>query len=158
MKSTFEIIGGAAKKASADLLLIGGYALQVYGYARQTLDVDCLVVSSDANSLRELLCLETYAPIAETGNFIRFQSDSVYLMDIDILLVDRSTMQAMLAESKPCRLQGVDFRTPSLLHLIALKLHAIANNPKRLNRLKHLFAAAVVDQPVMDYCSFHLLK
>ena len=55
-------------------------------------------------------------------------------MDIDILLIDESTMQVMLSKSKEHQLQGIAFQVPSLLHLIALKLHAILNNPKRKNR------------------------
>ncbi len=38
---------------SLELLLIGGYALQAYGVARQTMDVDCLVKADDSGRVLE---------------------------------------------------------------------------------------------------------
>ena len=134
MKSTHEIIFHAANAASAELLLIGGHALQRYGYARQTLDVDALIVASKVEAMTETLGQAGYNPTASTQSFVRFRHDSVYLMDIDILLIDAHTMQRMMSESEQLTLHGNPFRVPSLLHLVALKLHAISNNPDREQR------------------------
>jgi hypothetical protein len=43
MREVFDLLRRVRRKRSVPLLLIGGWAVQAYGYARNTVDVDCLV-------------------------------------------------------------------------------------------------------------------
>jgi len=45
--------------------------------------------------------------------------------------VNRQTMDGMLEQSRSFRIGALEFQVPSLLHLVALKLHAISNDPGR---------------------------
>ena len=65
--------------------------------------------------------------------FARFLGNTSYLMDVDFMFVDRSTLDKILKEAGSLTISGQKFVVPSLNHLIALKLHAIKNNEK--NRL-----------------------
>jgi len=47
------------------------------------------------------------------------------------MTVDRGTFDKMFAQSSDREVQSLTVRVPCLLHLIALKLHAARNNPKR---------------------------
>jgi hypothetical protein len=53
-------------------------------------------------------------------------------MDVDVMIVDRGTFDKMFARSSGREVRSFTVRVPSMLHLIALKLHAMKNNPKRM--------------------------
>ncbi len=145
VKSTVDILGKALEDLvachSSDRprlagrgLLIGGLALQQYAVARQTLDVDCLICDADRDEIVEAFKREGFAVTAETESFVRLHHGSVYMMDLDLLLVDAETLSEMLRESLPVNIGSRDLRVPCLAHMIALKLHAVRNDPKRALR------------------------
>lgn len=131
MKTVLEIICEGLEARNTAVLLIGGHALLAFGVARQTLDVDCLMVDSDSMVLHTILTEAGYKETERTENFIRYSHSSVYLMDVDVMLVDRDTFEKMLQHSFVYKIGVVNMRIPCLIHLIALKLHAIKNNLKR---------------------------
>jgi len=131
VKTVLEILSEGLADHKAECLLIGGHALPVYGVVRQTVDVDCLIVDADSPVVHDILSKAGYVEKERTDNFVRFSHPSVYLMDVDILLVDESTFSKMMKESVAYRLHAAEIRVPCLVHLIALKLHAIRNNPER---------------------------
>ncbi len=98
---------------------------------RQTLDVDCLICDADRGRAVELFEKEGFAVTAETESFVRLHHESVHMMDLDLLLVDAETLSEMLRESLPVSIGSRDLRMPCLAHVIALKLHAVKNDPKR---------------------------
>ena len=131
VKSTIDILGEALGQVAGRGLLIGGFALRQYAVVRQTLDVDCLISDADAGSIVEVFEREGFAVTARTENFVRLRHESVRMMDLDLLLVDARTLSEMLAESASAGIGSVDLRVPCLAHLVALKLHAVRNDPKR---------------------------
>ena len=131
MRSTLQILSDITRSQSLELLLVGGYALQAYGVARQTMDVDCLVKANDSGRLDESLRNAGYKSAGKTENFHRYRSDSIYLMDVDVLFVDSETMGKLLKDAVKFSLQNEEFRVPSIINFIALKLHAIKNDPAR---------------------------
>ncbi len=131
MKTTLEILAEIAKRAPLRLLLVGGYALPFYGIFRQTLDVDCLIAESDREGLGSHLAEAGYSVRAQTENFIRFGHESVSLMHIDALVVGQDTFEEMFRQSQDYPVGSHLFHVPTLVHLIALKLHAVKNNPRR---------------------------
>ena len=131
MKTVLEMIWEGMEARNVAVLLIGGHALPAFDVARQTVDVDCLMVDSDSRVLHAILTEAGYKEIERTENFVRYSHSSVYLMDVDVMLVDRDTFEKMLQRSFVYKIGAVSMRIPCLIHLIALKLHAIKNNPKR---------------------------
>jgi hypothetical protein len=126
MKTVFQLVA-----LDPPGLLIGGFAMQRYGLSRQTFDVDMLIAHAQKEKLASALLEAGYAAIAETDSFVRYRCDNLYLMDIDVLLVDSDTLDKMLAASIVITVDDVDLRVPSLSHLVALKLHAVTNNAER---------------------------
>ncbi|MCG2661781.1 MAG: nucleotidyltransferase family protein [Kiritimatiellae bacterium] len=131
MKSVLEILADGLSKRNIQALLIGGHALQPYGIVRQTLDVDCLVADHDAGVVGQILVAAGYQERARTDNFARYAHASLYLMDVDVLLVDHVTLQLMLKASRKYCMGSFEWRVPCLVHLVALKLHAVKNAPRR---------------------------
>ena len=115
-------------------LLIGGRGLEAHGYVRNTKDVDLLISlqSKDAiaTSLREL----EYACIAETAIFSRWRSANPISDDVDLLYVDPGTYAKLASDAITMDFGSETVSVPSLLGMIALKLHAIRNNPERRHR------------------------
>ena len=131
MRTVHEIIWNGLETRNVVALLIGGHALPAFGVARQTIDIDCLMVDSDSKVLYDILTEAGYKETDRTKNFMRYSHSSVYLMDVDVMLVDHGTFDKMLRNSSVYQIGSVSMRVPCLEHLIALKLHAIKNNPKR---------------------------
>jgi hypothetical protein len=46
MRAVFDLLLRIQATSGLRFLLIGGWALQAYGYARQTVDVDCMTMLS----------------------------------------------------------------------------------------------------------------
>ncbi len=134
MKTAVDILFKGLARYKVEALLIGGYSLPAYGVMRQTLDVDCLIVETEIGCLDGILSEAGYVEQERTENFVRYSHPHVYLMDVDIVLVDQNTFRKMTEASMVYRLGEMEIRVPSLIHLIALKLHAVKNNPERENR------------------------
>ena len=131
MKTVMQLISNGLQAGQVSALLIGGHALPAFGYQRQTVDLDCLMATSEAHVLHEVLIGAGYSEADRTDMFVRYPHPSVYLLDVDVLLVDRSTFDKLEAKSLVYHVGGAEMRVPCLLHLVALNLHAIKNNPKR---------------------------
>jgi Nucleotidyl transferase AbiEii toxin, Type IV TA system len=123
-KNIFELLFEVS-----ELLLVGGHALQAHGVVRQTVDVDCLVPDVRASSLEEILRSAGFTRLARTENFSRFRHPT--LGHVDVLFVDSPTFDQLSRQSLPYKVGNATLRVPSLDHLIALKLHAIKNDPAR---------------------------
>jgi hypothetical protein len=131
MKTVLEILATDFPKQDVRVLLIGGWALQAYGVVRQTVDVDCLIAETSIDKAERILLQCGYKEKARTENFARYSHPALYLMDVDVLFVDAQTFEKMLSESRVYAMDSGDVRVPCLAHLVALKLHAIKNNPGR---------------------------
>lgn len=127
MQALFDLLG----RFSEPLLVIGGHSLSAHGLSRQTVDVDCLITSENREMLNAHLRSGGFELIGETENFARFAHPSNLVPDVDVLFVDTSTFKKLHIGGIAMQRGPVTLRVPSLPHLIALKLHAIRNNPAR---------------------------
>jgi hypothetical protein len=115
-------------------LLIGGRALEAYGYVRSTRDLDLLIRADDLNRAGELLREIDYLLLAETAIFSRWRSRNPTLEDLDLLYVDQATFAKLTADAVVMTVGNLEVQTPSLIGMIALKLHAMRSNPERRSR------------------------
>ena len=134
MQQNFERLARQFKKENLNVLLIGGYALQAFGIFRHTIDVDLLLPDADVPVLKNIMKKEDFGLIAETKNFLRFHREQSPARDIDILLVGKRTFDNLYDSSVSLHIMGGDWKVPQPAHFIALKLHAIKNNPRRESR------------------------
>lgn len=126
----FHFLSAEFDKAKIPFLLVGGFAVNYYKATRATQDLDVLICDEDFK--KALLILEKggYRKNLEASLFARFDSDDPAFSDLDLIFVDRATLNGMLQEAKQGVTEGQKFKFPSLEHLIALKLHSIKNNPE----------------------------
>lgn len=129
--SVFHLLLDIFKKAKINCILIGGFAVNYYKVTRQTVDIDFLCTKEDFTKIKDALEEEGYKEIRSEDNFVQLESIKPTLMDIDFMFVDQNTFDKINGSGNKINIAGLAFKIPSLLHLIALKLHSIKNNPKR---------------------------
>jgi hypothetical protein len=131
--SVFHLIAGELERAEVPFMVIGGFAVGAYGYPRFTRDFDILM--TDAGFLKARPFLESAGYRVETHQKLvaglSYEEKNPNFIPVDVVFADRETFEGILKSGKQVDVFGVRFTIPSLEHLIAMKLHAIKNNPKR---------------------------
>jgi predicted nucleotidyltransferase len=123
--SFFATIHEEAARRKLRFLVIGGLAVNHYGYSRDTSDLDFFISQSDRADWMKLLHDFGYASHNDGGNFIQYNPPAQNAWPVDLMIVQEQTFSPILTASRDADLFGVKTRVPSLEHLIALKLHAL---------------------------------
>lgn len=129
-----QIVFDMLAHCSRPFLIVGGHALAAHGVVRQTIDIDCLIAAEDEGIFEANLTAGGYVPAARTENFARYASKSPNLPEIDVLFVDSITFKKLEKAAIPLQRGKHEFRVPGLPQLVALKLHAVRNEPQREGR------------------------
>jgi hypothetical protein len=126
MKSPLAILS----EATVPLLLVGGAAVQAYGYGRLTKDFDCVVAHEKSGVLGDLLEREGFAEFDRSDVAVRYRQPETGWL-IDVLAVDGRTFSKLWEKRRQVKFGEKPLQIAAPLHLIAMKLHAIKNNPAR---------------------------
>jgi len=134
-----------------DFALIGAFALKAYGYVRATQDVDFLVKGEAQEKI--ILFLETlgYETLYRSKGFSNHLHRLAGLGRIDFVYVEGETAGMIFAGTKPLLvLEDVFIPVVRPEHLIALKVFAMKNDPKRSFRemadIQHLLELPGIDR------------
>jgi hypothetical protein len=135
----FAAVARAASERSLPILVIGGHAVNSYGYTRTTFDVDFMICIDDLAAWRRMLESIGYSWSGQTEAFAKMMppENAAGFLPADIMLVEHATLAKIAAESSLRDFGGEKLSVPHPLHLIALKLHAM-KNPARLKAGKDL--------------------
>lgn len=129
--SVFHFLSIEFGRANIPFLLVGGFAVNYYKATRVTQDLDLLICDQDFEKALPILEKNGYKKTDKTSLFARFDSTDPACSELDLIFVDKATMNSFLREAKQDEIEGEKFKFPSLEHLIALKLHSIKNNSNR---------------------------
>ena len=113
------------------LIVIGGSAVQAYGMDRMTFDSDCAILASDEPRLRAALEKVGYVAEPPHDSFSRYHHLARLRPIVDAMRTNASTFAKLLAESRLVTITGWLVRVPAPLHLVAMKLHALKQQPDR---------------------------
>ena len=113
-----------------DCLLIGGFAVNHYGYTRNTLDIDFMIVADRIGDVRKIMCDAGFINV-EIHDNVAFFSDPEGGPRVDFLRVDSETMRELLACASSTDVDGHSLRIPSLKDLIAMKIFALGQDKAR---------------------------
>ena len=128
--SVFHLISDLTQEEGVSCVLIGGFAINHYRVTRQTADVDFLITKEDFDKISGPLEKAGYKKALLQKNFAQFESGKLSLLDVDFMFVDQETLAKIIKAGEKLKIVGRTFTVPSLLHLIALKLHSIKHNQK----------------------------
>jgi hypothetical protein len=108
-------------------LVIGGLAVNLYGYSRDTADLDLLICVPQREPWLGLFSELGYTIYGDAGTFLQLSPPKQGAWPVDLMLVREGTFATMSAASRESDLYGTRSRVPCLEHLIALKLHSHKN-------------------------------
>jgi hypothetical protein len=130
MQETLRRIIESAKARELPFLLIGGHAVILYGFARNTIDIDLLVPTKCRSAWLNLMGELGFRFYHGTGAFAQFEPEDKSITSVDLMFVDDHTWDILSEAPVMKSLAGHDVRLPRPEHLVALKLHA-AKGPDR---------------------------
>ena len=133
--SVIRTISQKADEAGLPFLIIGGYAVMAHGFIRATDDLDLLVQASRRNQWRGLMEGLSMSVYCETPAFMQFSPPPGAGLPVDLIFVADEVFERMRAETQQASVENLTLGVVSLLHLIALKCHAIQHG-KPLRRIK----------------------
>ena len=130
MQETLRRIIEAASARTLPFLIIGGNALILLGYIRNTIDIDLLVEGEKRSKWLDLMRELGLQFLHGAGAFAQFEAVEPGDPGIDLMFVDSVTWKKLSESSRISHTPGYEVRTPRPEHLVALKLHA-ASSPTR---------------------------
>ncbi len=117
-------IARLAKVRGLPFLVIGGHAVILHGFPRNTFDLDLMVLRENREQWVEVLKELGQETISETSTFLQFESPTQKNLPVDLMLSSPATFEKMSIESLMAHQEG-NIKMVSLRHLVALKSHAV---------------------------------
>ncbi len=130
MQETLLRIIEAAAARGLQFLLIGGNAVIVLGYIRNTLDLDLLVEEAQRSHWLDLVRSLGFRFENGTAAFAQFEPGTAGGPPLDLMFVNAATWQKLFAASTIQPVAGCDVRMARPDHLVALKLHAASSSTR----------------------------
>jgi len=110
------------------LVMAGGFAVNHHGYTRNTLDIDFVCADLRVESITTCLQQGGYTHMVR-GPVARHFSHPDTGFRVDVLLVEERTFQELRAAAVESEMGEQKVPTLSLHHVIAMKLHALSQQP-----------------------------
>lgn len=129
-ESVFAIASSRLPEAGVNCLLIGGFAVNYYGYSRNTLDVDFMISGDQLDLVKQVMTQEGFTNVSVHDNVVFFNTPGTQLR-IDFLRIDTDTMQRLLRDATIISLHGHELKVPALKDLLAMKIFALSRNVAR---------------------------
>jgi hypothetical protein len=125
-------LAAAAEAEGLESLLVGGNAVNLYGYRRTTFDVDLLIPEEQCERWIEFFGGHGFRIYHRTANFVRlhFAADPQKVLPVDLMLADDQTFRKLQSDSRRQLATSAELAVPSALHLVAMKLHALQNQAR----------------------------
>lgn len=115
-----------AKAKGFDFMVVGGNALNCYGYLRTTYDIDIAICDRDKYLWRSWMEENGYEVFFATEAFYRFRIKGEQAsFPIDLMILELDTFLKLKSQSQLKNLADEEISVPDPIHLIAMKLHAL---------------------------------
>ncbi len=123
--TALETIAVRAAEKALPFCVAGGHAVITHGFPRATFDLDLVVRRSERQNWLNLVGALGYSLYHEGPTFLQFNPPTPKALPLDLMLVNDETFAKLSADAVPGPLGTGGARVVSLLHLLALKCHAI---------------------------------
>jgi hypothetical protein len=122
--TTFEIVDDVANAEDLKFLIIGGHAVNAYGYTRFTHDVDILINQDDRRIWLTKLEAKGLSLYRDGGVFLQMISPPER-DPLDLMLVSSRSFEKLTQGSRVIQIGSFTMKVPSLENLFALKFHVL---------------------------------
>ncbi len=115
--------------------IVGGVAVVRYGFLRETKDIDVLVAMPDLESLVDRLRREGFVETQSDGENFQVYRRGVE-QRIDLLHANNAFLRKVLDQRAAAEFEGTSLEFVAVEHLVAMKMKALAADPRRAQDLK----------------------
>lgn len=136
-KCPIQEIAREAGEAGIPFLVIGGYAVLAHGYLRTTDDLDLITPYGRRLEWSRLLSGFGMFLKNDAATFLQFDPKNEADMKVDLMFVSEEVFDQLGQAAVEAEIEGTTVRVVALLHLIALKCHALQHS-KSMRRLKDM--------------------
>ncbi|MGH9868551.1 MAG: hypothetical protein ACREAA_10365 [Candidatus Polarisedimenticolia bacterium] len=121
------------RKERFPFAVAGAFALHAYGVSRATADLDFVTDAGARDPLVAFLVSLGYETLHVSQGFSNHVHQDPALGRVDIIYVEGDTSRRLFAEAATVlRLDsGLELPVPTPEHIIAMKVHAMKNDPRR---------------------------
>jgi hypothetical protein len=130
-------ISKRASEAGLPFLVIGGYAVLAHGYLRTTDDLDLITSYGRRTEWSRLLSGFGMLVKNDAATFLQFEPQNAAGMKVDLMFVSEEVFGKPGQAAIEAEVEGTTVKVVALLHLIALKCHALLHS-KSMRRLKDM--------------------
>jgi hypothetical protein len=123
-ENTITNVAKVLNDAGSPPILVGGWAVNLLGVTRQTLDFDMMIFQDLFEIAKESLEKSGYHMQVKTKLYARFENKNAVIELIDTLFADERTYN-ILSSGTEENICGGTFILPKKEHIIAMKLHAV---------------------------------
>ncbi len=116
-----------ADQKGLEFLIIGGLAINQYGWSRETADVDIFARKEQKEIWLAWFQEIGYSIYHDAGSFTQLTPPQNSSWPVDFMWVADQTFTEMFGGSATVKMGSATVRVPSLDHLLALKLHSLKN-------------------------------
>jgi hypothetical protein len=128
-KGVTALLRGASERG-LESLLIGGNALILLGYIRNTVDLDLLLPEEARSQWLDLMRELGYRFLHGVSAFAQFEPPDESVAPVDLMFVEQATWQKLNEGAQEMELAGERVFLPRPEYLVALKLHAAASKTR----------------------------
>ncbi|PYJ81032.1 MAG: hypothetical protein DME22_22295 [Verrucomicrobia bacterium] len=121
----FQQINGESRKRGLEFLVIGGLAVNMHGFMRDTADLDLLVRQESRDEWVNLFSELGYTLFRERPVFCQLDPPQAGAWPVDLMFVREPTFREIFNFGLTAEMFGERLLIPTLEHLVALKLHAL---------------------------------
>ena len=151
-----DLVAAHIEAAGFRWAVAGGLAVQAHGFSRLTKDLDIVTESGAQAGLVAYMESLGYETVYVSAGFSNHAHDDARMGGVDFIYVEPATADRMFSACG--RQSGVDGRTlpvPKAEHLIAMKVHAMKNDPTRTLRemadIQFLMSLSGVDRARVEH-------
>ena len=127
MATPFQILADSG----VPLLVTGSHAVKAHGAASGSTELECAITAANEARFAHYVGLAGWNMVYRTQFFAKYRLLSTGNPEIKVLFLDPTTFERLLVASSEFTFDSVKLRVPALIHVIAMKLQAMKNEPQR---------------------------
>ncbi len=112
-------------------LLVGGNAVQVYGFSRYTKDFDCVISKEQGAAMKAALEAAGFEAFDENHLLARYRHRDEPSWILDTIFVNAETFAKMWEGKRVVKTGTLTLTVAAPLHIVSMKLHAMKGDPER---------------------------
>jgi hypothetical protein len=145
-----SLVDEACQEAGTRWAVIGGIAMNAYGYARTTADFDIAAEETFRRAFLAVLLRKGFEAVHDVEAFTNLLHPEPALGRLDVMWLDGTTAERVFARSRGLPGPGTaGVPVPAPEHLVAMKVRSIQSRPTRVFHdgadLQHLLSLAEID-------------